>query len=190
MTSKGRTIHNRNIDITIYEGTVDTIIVEGVLHDKRLVDSYLPAGTVKPAGSVHHMIVCMEVRKAELRIEAVSVELPTIPHAACNETRESLMAIKGMTIASGFSSRIKKLLGGTKSCSHLVALLLAMAPAVVQGAWSAMTQEPYDAGVYMAMAQERVKNTCRVWREGGPLLKELDTAAKAASPPRRQSDTT
>jgi len=40
--------------------------------------------------------------------------------------------------------RVKDLAGGTKGCAHLVALLTAMAPAVVQGAWAAMTRELRD----------------------------------------------
>ena len=37
-------IHTRTIDISIYEGDSDSIIIEGVLRDERLLDSYRPTG--------------------------------------------------------------------------------------------------------------------------------------------------
>jgi hypothetical protein len=36
-----------------------------------------------------------------------------------------------------------------------------MAPAAVQGAWSAVIRKPVDQNVYLEMAMGRVKNTCR-----------------------------
>jgi len=38
-----------------------------------------------------------------------------------------------MAIAKGFTARVKNLVGGNKGCAHLVELLLAMAPAAIQG---------------------------------------------------------
>ena len=118
------------------------------------------------------MIIRIDVKGPDLVIEDIEVEMPTIPHDACIETPESLEPIKGMPIASGFTTKVKDLVGGVKGCCHLFALLTAMAPAAVQGAWSAMAREPIDPEVYMPMALGRVKNTCWVWREDGPLMQE------------------
>jgi len=65
--------------------------------------------------------------------------MPTVPRPECLKTCESLQPIKGMQIASGFTARVKDLVGGVKGCAHLVALLTAMAPAAVRGAWSAIS---------------------------------------------------
>lgn len=165
-------IHTRTIDITTYAGSSDSIIVEGILRDERLLDSYRSNGEIYPPGTVHHMVIRMEVKGPQLVIEDIDVEMPTIPHDACIETFESLVPIKGIPIVSGFTAKVKKLVGGTKGCHHLMALLTAMAPAAVQGAWSAMAREPIDPEIYMPAALERVKNTCWVWREDGPLVKE------------------
>ena len=164
-------IHTRQIDIATYEGTSDSIIVEGILRDERLLDSYRPTGDIHPPGTIHHMIIRIEVKGPQLVIEDIEVEMPTIPHDACIETLESLAPIKGMSIVSGFTAKVKDRVGGTKGCCHLLALLMAMAPAAVQGAWSAMAREPIDPKVYMPMALGRIKNTCWVWRQDGPLMK-------------------
>ena len=167
-------IHARKIDISIYEGDSDSIILEGILRDERLLDSYLISGKMYPPGTLHHMIIRMEVRGPMLIIEDIEVEMPTIPHNVCAETIESLKPVKGLAIVSGFTSKVRKLVGGTKGCNHLLALLTAMAPAAVQGAWSAMVREPkpINSETYMPAAIERVRNTCRTWREDGPLVKE------------------
>jgi hypothetical protein len=164
-------IHARKIDISIYEGDSDSIILEGILRDERLLDSYLISGKMYPSGTLHHMIIRMEVRGPKLVIEDIEVEMPTIPHNVCAETIESLKLVKGLAIVSGFTSKVRKLVGGTKGCNHL-ALLTAMAPAAVQGAWSAMVREPVDSEGYMPAAIKRVRNTCWIWREDGPLVKE------------------
>jgi hypothetical protein len=54
-----------------------------------------------------------------------------------------------------------------------VSLLTAMAPAAVQGSWSAMTRKPLKSRDHLPMVLERVKNSCWLWREDGPLLEEL-----------------
>ncbi len=168
-------IHTRQIDIATYTGTSDAIIVEGILRDERLRGIYRPTGEFQQPGTIHHMIIRMAVKLPEMIIEDVEAEMPTIPHDACIETLESLAPIRGMRLASGFTAKAKALVGRVKGCCHLLALLTAMAPAAVHGAWNAMAQEPIDPEIYMPKALERVKNTCRVWREDGPLMKKLST---------------
>jgi hypothetical protein len=167
-------IHTRHIDIATYEGGPDSLIVEGVLHDERLADSYRPSGEAQPPGTVHHMIIRMEVRGPKLVIEDIEVEMPTVPRQACRETLDSLMPLKGLPIVSGFTNRVKDLVGGTRGCAHLVALITAMAPAAVQGAWAAMTSKPRDPAEILPGALERIKDTCRIWRSDGPLVKKIE----------------
>ena len=59
---------------------------------------------------------------------------------------------------------------GRREKGMLLSLLTAMAPAAVQGAWSAVIREPVEQETYLDMAFGRVKNTCWVWREDGPLI--------------------
>ena len=171
--TKKQKIHTRRIDIATYEGGSDSIIVEGILTDERLVTSFRPTGESYPPGTVHHMIIRMEIRGPKLVIQDIDVEMPTVPRPECLETLDSLMPIKGIPIVSGFIARVKDLAGGTKGCAHLVALLTAMAPAVVQGAWAAMTRELRDPATYLPGAVERIKDTCRVWRSDGPMMKDI-----------------
>jgi hypothetical protein len=180
MKKRGKEIHNRKIEITTYEGTSDSVIVEGILHDERMVETYRPTGESHPPGTVHHMIIRIEIKGPKLVIEEIEVEMPTVPYEACIETLDTLNQLKGMPIVAGFTAKVKSLIGGRKGCCHLLSLLTAMAPAAVQGAWSAVIREPVDQAVYLEMAMGRVKNTCWVWREDGPLMAKYKSMAKIA----------
>ena len=170
--TKKQKIHTRQIDIASYEGGSDSIVVEGVLKDERLATSFGPTGEATPPGTVHHMIIRMVIRGPELVIQDIDVEMPTIPRQECLETRESLLQLRGLSIAAGFMVKTKKLVGGAKGCAHLLALLTAMAPAAVQGAWAAATREHRDPATYLPETVERAKDTCRIWRSDGPLVKK------------------
>jgi len=171
--TKKQKIHTRRIEIATYEGGSDSVIVEGVLKDERLANSYRPGGESLPPGTVHHMIIRMQVRGPKLVIEDIDVEMPTVPRRECLETLDSLAPLKGLPIVSGFTNRVKVRVGGVKGCAHLVALITAMASAAVQGAWAVMTSRPRDPATFLPGAVDRIKNTCRVWRTDGPLYKEI-----------------
>jgi hypothetical protein len=166
-------IHTRCIDMATYVFEEDAVIVEGRLKDDRLFESHFSSGKVMPPGVVHHMIIRLKVRGPALVIEDVDVEMPTVPDEMCLDTRRSLEPIKGISIVAGFTLKVKELVGGVKGCAHLVALLTAMGPAAVQGAWSAATRRPGDASALMAYGLERIKDTCRVWRADGPAYAKL-----------------
>lgn len=172
MIQKKQKIHERKIDISTYEGDSDTVIVEGILKDDWLFESYRLGGERIPPGTIHHMIVRIEVKGPQLVIEDIEVEMPTVPHEDCTQTLRCLETIKGTPIASGFTRKLKALAGGHKGCIHLLTLLTAMAPAAVQGAFSAKAREPInqDAGVQNTL--KKFINTCWVWREDGPLMKK------------------
>ena len=70
-------IHTRTIDISIYESDSDAIVMEGVLRDERLLDSYRPTGEFFPPGTLHHMIIRMIVRGPRLVIEDIALRRQT-----------------------------------------------------------------------------------------------------------------
>ncbi|BBO67978.1 hypothetical protein DSCA_19080 [Desulfosarcina alkanivorans] len=172
--TKQQKIHNRKIDTVIYEGESDTIIVEGSLQDKRFCNSYLFSGEIRPPYTVHHMIIRMELQLPDLNILDIEVEMPSVPHEFCRDIRECLEPLKGMRIASGFTSKVKKLVDRKKACTHLLTLVTAMAPAAFQGAWSAKIRKPLDPKIYVGM-MGKLENTCWAWREEGPLVEKIKT---------------
>jgi len=164
-------IHTRRIEVATYDCGREGIIVEGRLRDDRLQPIQRPDGKQVAPGRVHHMIIRMRVRGPNLTIEDIEVEMPTVPYEECLETQTSLEPVKGMPIASGFTNEVKELVGGAKGCAHLVALLVSMASAAVQGAWTAVSRRPSDHSGYLDRAMASIVDTCRVWRRDGPKFK-------------------
>ncbi|HPV42396.1 MAG TPA: DUF2889 domain-containing protein [Spirochaetota bacterium] len=177
--------HERTITIATYPAGDDKVIVEGRLVDRRLKDYYLVTGEKRPAGDIHHMIIRLLVEIAGFTIEDVEVELAAVPRDECNDVLETLDVIKGEKITKGFSARMKSLLGGTKSCTHLLTLLIAMGPAALQGVFSSRAQKPMEMASFISdpgrarFFMKTLLNTCYVWREDGPAMKKLKDTIEA-----------
>ena len=172
--SKGKKVHTRNIEVTTYDYDGQRIIVEGFLRDDRFQESHVITGETVPGGVVHHMAIRLLVNCSNLLIEDVDVDLIVVPRELCRETIDCLALIKGLTITKGFTSKVKKLAGGNKGCTHLVELVQVMAPAIFQGFGAHQTQKPSNVDPDRAqMILQFLVNTCRVWREDGPIVEML-----------------
>jgi len=170
---KEKKVHGRQLEITTYGHENDAVVVEGRLTDNRHRETYyFSSGESRPPGIVHDMIIRIVVRGPELVIDDIDVDMLTVPRKECLEVKNSLKPVIGMKIKSGFTERVKAKVGGAKGCTHLVALLLTMAPAAVQGAFSAVAQQPVDTEKYSGTAMKFLENTCWVWRSDGELIKE------------------
>ncbi len=183
---RNRKIHRRQIDICTYEYEKDAVVVEGRLTDNRLLKTYFfSTEEFRPPGIVHDLVIRMVVKGATLVIDDIDVEMDTIPREDCRQLLKALRPVIGMKIQAGFTEKVKEKVGGVKGCTHLVALLLAMAPAAVQGAWSAVARHPVDPAKYSGVALKFLENTCWVWRADGELMK--DTREKLAGMGKGQS---
>ena len=170
---RSKKIHGRQLQITTYDYGNDAIVVEGRLTDNRFTETYyFSSGECRPPGVVHDLVIRIVVRGLSLVIEDIDVEMPAVPREDCRQVLTMLAPVKGMKIKAGFTEKLKKTIGGAKGCTHLAALLLAMAPAAVQGAWSAVARNPADPAKYSAPALKFLENTCWVWRSDGELMEE------------------
>jgi hypothetical protein len=168
---KKRKIHSRNIEVSTFETDTDDLIVEGILKDNLLISHYDTSGEKRPPTTVHHMLVRMLIKTASFEISDIEVEMPAFPHTGCDETAKTLDQIKGMKIAPGFTEKIKDMLGGAQSCSHLKTLVLSMASAAVQGFWVHRTKTRESGGKTPDLMHRYVVDTCWVWRKDGPLAR-------------------
>lgn len=172
--SKGKKLHTRKIEVTIYDYDGQRMIVEGLLKDDRFQDSHLITGEILPSGVIHHMAIRLLVHCSNLMIEDVDVDLIAVPREVCRETIDCLASIKGLTITKGFTLKVKKLAGGHRGCTHLLELLQAMAPAVFQGFAAHQSQKPSDFDPDQAKRTlQFLVNTCRAWREDGPYVEMI-----------------
>lgn len=170
---KGERIHTRNISVTTYECTDGGILVEGILKDDRLKPYYRLSGEKHDPHTVHHLIIRMLVNGPPLTISAVEAEMPGVPQEACPETKQSIKILEGWRIEPGFTEKAKNTLGGREGCVHLTALVMAMAPAAVQGFWANHSRKPLPKEISSDIVDQYLIDTCWVWRREGPLAQEL-----------------
>ena len=180
--ASGPEIQRRSIDITSTECGDTHIVVCGELSDRRLVPTTDLKGNPRKAGIVHQLRICMKVDTRTLAIEEIEAQMRHFPHAECARMHHSVEKIRGLTLSPGFSSRVRKKLGGRKGCIHLTTLLLAMAPAALQGYWVHKDRRPEHRRISGEHMAQYLVDTCRVWRSDGPLVKYIAEAA-GVNPP-------
>ncbi len=178
-----KVVHSRRISIQSYDLGSGCILVEGKLKDhghlpkhKRISDE---------VGIVHDMLVRLKVRGPGMLIERAEAEMPHHPRKECPQMLPSIRNLEGIEIAPGFTLKVKKTLGGTKGCAHLTSLIIAMGDSAVQGYWAAY------AGRNTAGRREEIKtfiNTCHVWKEDGPIVRELRQESQRYLAPERKKD--
>jgi hypothetical protein len=167
---KGEKYHSRTIETATFDYDDERFVIEGTLTDRRFRDYQIVSGDRKPPGILHQMVIHLLVDKKSLEIEDIEVAMPVAPREECRETIDCLAPAKGLRVAGGFTAKIKDMAGGTKGCNHLVALMTAMGPAVFQGYGSYWNHKRPG---HLQDHFELLLNTCRTWREDGPLVEDL-----------------
>jgi hypothetical protein len=125
---------------------------------------------------VHDLVARIRVQGPDLTIAGVEAEMPQVPREGCREALPDLQKLVGLRIISGYSQKVKDLVGDVKGCSHLTHLFISLGPGAVQGYWAAYGQKP-GARSLSNPAISRVIDSCRVWRRDGPLVRSLTAAA-------------
>ena len=113
--------------------------------------------------------------------------IETVPRSDCMLIAETLNPIIGMAITGGFSSKVRELSGGVTGCTHLVHLLITMAPAIMQGYWAYLYQQKPDMtkvkeGKKAGIMSRGLKNSCYTWREEGEAYQKLIKLIKEKNP--------
>jgi hypothetical protein len=163
-TSELPALHDRRYDVEAYRVTSDRIIVLGSVRDSKPPGTYFrdERGTIE----IHEMAAELILSYPELDIVEAAVNMSTHPHGECPGIVESYQQLVGLNIGRGFTPRIRELFGGPRGCTHVTALLLAMAPVVMQASYSMGLLEHGLEPVSQAGASDLHVNTCHVWAEG------------------------
>jgi hypothetical protein len=142
----GDLIHHRTYDVLSYRLANDRFMLRGIIHDQKPPGIYFD-GDPDPL-SVHHMVVDLTLTFPTLEIVAADVTMNVTPHTSCNRIEPDYQQLVGLSIARGFSRKVKDLFGGPSGCTHIGALLQAMAPVAVIAPWPS-TSTPATSGPRM-----------------------------------------
>lgn len=179
----GDQIHHRAYDVFSYRLGADRMMLRGIVHDEKPPGTYFD-GDTEPL-SVHHMVVDLTLDFPSLEIVEASVTMNVTPHMSCNTIEPDYQKLVGLSIARGFSRQIKDLFGRAHGCTHIGALLQAMAPVAIQSMWSMNSSGNNGSGASEAAAdvtssdegRERAMafnlNTCHIWAEDGENVQAI-----------------
>ena len=173
-------VHDREISIRTFNLGDHYILVEGSLIDHR--DRPRHNKVSKESELVHHMVIRLRVKGPEMLIEQAEAAMPHHPREECPVVLPWIQNLEGLKITSGFSMKVKEIIGGTKGCAHLTSLVIVMGPSAVQGYWAAYGVERGKESLREQAVRNAV-NTCYIWREDGTFVKGLqgDLESQASS---------
>ncbi|MBW1733256.1 MAG: DUF2889 domain-containing protein [Deltaproteobacteria bacterium] len=182
---KGSPVHERRLELRTYPLENDRLVVEGWLRDERLVKGFHWNGEPRLPGVVHHMCVRMLIAGWPVTILDAEAEMPETPHKLCPETLDSVKKIIGLQIVSGYSEKVNHLLGGVRGCNHLTHLILVMGTAALHGYWThySRVRHPIPGSMEEFRGLSSLINSCSLWGEDGPIMKQIRETLKDARPP-------
>jgi Protein of unknown function (DUF2889) len=170
-------LHDRDYVVRAYRKDESTILIRGAIRDEKPAGLYLVEDE-RPL-TIHHMVIEIEVSMTDMRITRAEAEMLTHPHVMCTDIEPHYEHLVGLSIARGFTHKIRELFGGPRGCTHVTALLQAMAPVAMQSMWSMQVVNNRTLGgpsQRVIPPDERERNislnvgTCHVWAEGGEYL--------------------
>ncbi len=127
-------IHVRDYEVRAFRLSPSRMLMRGAVRDRKPAGLYIP-GDPDPL-VLHHMNVDLEVTFPEMMIDKVSVTFGAHPEPECPNIVPAFDQLVGTSVSRGFNKRLRELVGGPLGCTHVLALLTAMGPVVVQCIWS------------------------------------------------------
>lgn len=183
-------LHDREYRVRAYRKGDDVVLIRGAVRDQKPPGLYF-ADDPSPL-TIHHMQLDIEVRYPTMEIVSVDVAFETHPNNECPNITRHYDELIGLSVARGFTHKVRELFGGPRGCTHTTALLQAMAPVAVQCIWSLHAsnarrrdrtgaEPPASTGDRSELWKMNV-NTCHVWAEDSEVLASVK-AGEDIGPP-------
>jgi hypothetical protein len=171
-------IHTRRYEVRTYKLNDEMFVLRGVVIDEKPARLYVSHDP--EVLWVHHMVVDLHVTFPTFTIEKVSVTFHERPHTHCTDIEPDYQKLVGLSIARGFNNKVKELFGGPRGCTHIGALLAAMAPVAIQSGWSMRAGAAPQSNAAPSTAEQRRRayainlNTCHMWDENGEMVQDIE----------------
>ena len=183
-------IHTRQYQVQAFRMSDERFLLRGAIVDEKPAGLYIE-NDPDPIW-MHHMIVELQIVYPTFLIEKAGVEFKNHPHLGCTNITDHYQKLEGMSIARGFNAKVRELFGSSRGCTHIGALLAAMAPVAIQTGWSMRVSsvgEIDDSSKSPEDFQEqRIKqfastiNTCHIWDENGAMIAKVRAGEEIEMP--------
>lgn len=186
-------LHDREYRVRAFRTDDDHLLLVGSVRDQKPPGMYVPDDP-QPL-TMHHMIVELEIAFPSLQVVRAEATLDVHPQTTCPDIEDRYGLLVGLSIARGFTNKVRELLGGPRGCTHTTALVQAMAPVAVQCFWSmqasnerraAEADTPVEAVPDTDEAREAAWRynigSCHVWDGDGDMVKAVKAGAEIEIP--------
>ena len=131
-------------------------------------------GACPPGSALHHMQLRITLDR-ERRVTALVSAMPGTPYGGCAEINPNFQRVVGLNVGRGFRKALRERLGSTAGCTHMLALLDAMAAAAVQAFASNAhaPRKPGQAEPVRIWKLDALLDTCWSYRADGPVVRRL-----------------
>lgn len=164
--------HRRTVTFEVGDAGKGTVEVVG-----RLLDERPWAQRPQDLPVVHDLELVVEVSLADFTVRRVEAVFHTYPHTECPQIAAAYQQLVGLQVGRGWTQAMRERLGGPDGCTHLRELARAMAPVLVQAAFSARVRlNPSREGDEdrLRMVLPFLSGTCHIWAPGGVGEQKLD----------------
>lgn len=183
-------LHDREYRVRAFRMSDDRLMIRGAVRDQKPPGMYVPDDDAPL--TMHHMVVEIEIEFPSLVIAAARAVLEIHPHTECPRIEDHYRELVGLSIARGFTHKVRELFGGPRGCTHTTALIQAMAPVAVQCFWSMRASKARRSGVdapFAPVEDESAKvawrynvGSCHVWDPEGELVAAVERGGEVEVP--------
>lgn len=182
-------LHDREYRVEAFRLSADRLLILGAMRDQKPPGLYLREDP-DPL-TVHHMQLSIELAFPSLEIVDATAGFESHPHDECPSITAHYEKLVGLSIGRGFTKQVGALFGGPRGCTHVTALINAMAPVAMQCFWSMRAAEARLAGKETSLFDrdqsddtmwKSIVNTCHIWDENGQAVADRLAGAPMTIP--------
>lgn len=165
-------VHTRSIVCRGFRREDGLMDIEGRFIDTRPFEYDSDwRGRCAAGAALHHMQLRLTLDDKRIIRDLVSA-MPATPDTGCKEVNPNFRRLIGASVGKGFRQVLQERLGGVEGCTHVSALLTAMAAAAMQTFSSNLhaPRKPGEAEPVRIFNLDALLNTCYSYREGSPMV--------------------
>lgn len=167
--AKREALHDRNIACRGFRREDGLFDIEAHLTDTKTYDfPNTERGTIAAGEPVHDMCIRLTV-DGDLIVRGVQAEIDSAPFGICPDITPGFSVLVGRKIGPGWTREVRRLLGGTKGCRHLVELLGTAATVAFQ----TVVPMRERLGETDPEAKPPHLDSCHALASDGPVVKRL-----------------
>lgn len=174
-------IHTRRVTCQGFRRTDGLWDIEGHITDVKTYPFENDfRGPIEPGDPIHDMWIRLTVDD-RFEVRAVEAVTDKSPYAVCPAITPNFQRLIGLRIRSGWTQKVKELLGGVEGCTHLVELLGPVATTAFQTIFPVLSRErarggSVDGGMPSDPAARKrpplLLDTCHAFRSDGEVTRK------------------